>query len=161
LFISFRRYWKSLYYSSFGLSWLIYFAWYTSEYIHSTHFAIGLLFLCVFFTIFYLTFLAYKLLRKETFEMADVVLLLINSFLFYGIGYSIYGQESGQHYPGLFTVANALLHGIVSVVVWKRKEADKNLFYLISGLSLVFFTLAIPVQLDGNWVTLLWAGEAA
>jgi len=26
---------------------------------------------------------------------------------------------------------------------------------------LVFITIAIPVQLDGNWVTLLWAGEAA
>src|SRR5690606_13385300 len=25
----------------------------------------------------------------------------------------------------------------------------------------VFITVAIPVQLDGNWVTLLWAGEAA
>ncbi len=26
---------------------------------------------------------------------------------------------------------------------------------------MVFITIAIPVQLDGNWVTLLWAGEAA
>src|SRR5690606_9400967 len=38
---------------------------------------------------------------------------------------------------------------------------DCNLFYFVSGLALVFLTIAVPVQLDGNWVTLLWAGEAA
>ena len=35
------------------------------------------------------------------------------------------------------------------------------MFYLVSGLVLVFITIAIPVQLNGNWVTLLWIGEAA
>ena len=38
---------------------------------------------------------------------------------------------------------------------------DRNLVYLVAGLVIIFITIAIPVQLDGNWVTLLWAGEAA
>jgi len=46
-------------------------------------------------------------------------------------------------------------------VIYKQKLGDRNLFYLVSGLVLVFIAIAIPVQLDGNWVTLLWAGEAA
>lgn len=29
------------------------------------------------------------------------------------------------------------------------------------GLVMVFVTIAVPVQLEGNWVTLLWVGEAA
>src|SRR5690606_22103327 len=29
------------------------------------------------------------------------------------------------------------------------------------GLVIVFLTIAVPVQLDGHWVTLLWIGEAA
>src|SRR5260221_11182840 len=28
-------------------------------------------------------------------------------------------------------------------------------------MVLLFLTLAVPVQLEGNWVTILWAGEAA
>src|SRR5690606_25593232 len=36
-----------------------------------------------------------------------------------------------------------------------------NLFYLVAGLFLLFVTIAIPVQLDASWVTLLWVGEAA
>ncbi len=31
----------------------------------------------------------------------------------------------------------------------------------MAGLVLVFITIAFPVQLDGAWVTMLWAGEAA
>ena len=62
---------------------------------------------------------------------------------------------------GVFTLGNAILHFIVSSIIFSRKLADKSLLYLISGLVLVFITLAIPVQLDGNWVTLIWAGEAA
>ncbi len=34
-------------------------------------------------------------------------------------------------------------------------------FTLSQVLALIFITIAMPVQLDGNWVTLLWAGEAA
>jgi len=58
-------------------------------------------------------------------------------------------------------LANAGIHFGVSSVVHRQKLADKNLFYLVVGLVLLFLTIAIPVQLDGNWVTLVWAGEAA
>src|SRR5690606_39868271 len=70
-------------------------------------------------------------------------------------------HETGEQLLGLFTLGNAIVHFMVSAIIYRQKLADKNLFYLISGLVLVFITIAIPVQLDGNWVTLLWAGEAA
>ncbi len=47
------------------------------------------------------------------------------------------------------------------IVINKYKLADRNAFYLALGLVLVFITIAVPVQLDGNWVTLLWTAEAA
>jgi len=162
LVIAFKKYWKSLYYSSFGLTWLIYFTWYSSEYKTIEHFELALIFLGVFFSIFYLTFLAYKLIQKEKFDMADIRLLLTNSFIFYGFGYAILdNHETGTQLLGLFTLSNALIHFIISAIIYKQKLSDKNVFYLVSGLVLVFITITIPVQLNGNWVTLLWAGEAA
>jgi len=161
LIIAFKKYWKPLYYASFVLSWLIYFTWYTSEYQTDKHFELALYFLSIFFIIFYVTFLAYKLIRKVTFEIEDIFLLLSNSFIFYGIGYSILSKHpTAQQYLGLFTICNAFIHLTISAIIYKQKLGDKNLFYLISGLVLVFITIAIPVQLNGNWVTLLWAGEA-
>ncbi|HRI31179.1 MAG TPA: DUF2339 domain-containing protein, partial [Candidatus Kapabacteria bacterium] len=167
LFTAFKKYWRSLNYSAFGITWIIFLTWYNASYrtyeIFRTNedFFLGLTFLFIFFSIFYTTFLSYKLIKKEQFEYKDIALILINSFIMYGVGYSILDNHPiGTYYLGLFTVLNAIIHSIVSLVVFRNKLADKALFYLVSGLVLVFLTLTAPVQLDGNWVTLLWAGEA-
>ncbi|MFC4635574.1 DUF2339 domain-containing protein [Dokdonia ponticola] len=161
LIISFKKYWKPLFYSSFGLTWVIFLAWFAAEYQQQEHFNLACIFLTTFFVIFYVTFLAYKLIKNEKFGIENIVLLLINSFIFYGLGYAILsGHETGKELLGVFTLCNAIIHFVVSVVIYRKKLADKNLFYLVAGLVLVFITITIPVQLDGNWVTLLWAAEA-
>lgn len=162
LLISFKKYWKPLYYSSFILSWIIYAVWYLSSYQTSRHFVLALVFLFVFFATFYAIFLAYKLPQKEKFNVGDVALLLANSFIFYGLGYAVLSShQTGGQLLGLFTLGNALVHFGVSAVIFKKELADRNLFYLVAGLVLIFITIAIPVQLNGHWVTLLWAFEAA
>lgn len=161
LVISFKRYWKLLYYSSFILTWLVFSAWFTSKYDVTQHYLISFVFITIYFITFYLIFLAYKLIRKEKFDLGDVLLLLANSFIFYGMGYSILGSnQTSSDFNGLFTLCNAIIHFGVSVLIYKQKLADKNLFFLLAGLVLVFITITIPIQLDGNWVTLLWACEA-
>lgn len=162
LSIAFKKYWKPLYFVSFGLTWLIFMSWYVTKYQTNEHFGLALIFISLFFVIFYLTFLAYKLLQKEKFVIDDIILLMINSFVFYGIGYSILdNHQTGSQLLGLFTLINAVAHFLASVIIYRQKLADRNIHYLIAGLVLVFITIAIPVQLDGNWVTLMWAGEAA
>ena len=162
LAIASKKYWKPLYFSSFFITWLIYFLWFVPLYQQEEHFALAFSFLFIFFAIFYLTFLVSKLLQDE-FKTDDLlVLLVVDAFIFYGTGYFMLADhDTGKQLLGLFTLFNALVHFIASVVVYRRKLADRNLFYFISGLVLIFITIAVPVQLDGNWVTLLWAGEAA
>lgn len=160
--ISFKKYWKALYNSAFILTWLIYGSWWAFSHQTGSLFTVASIFLVVFFAIFYATFLAYKLMKSEKFLKSDIVLMLFNSFLFYGFGYGLLsGHATGQHLLGAFTLGNAVIHFGVSTVIFRKKLADRNLFYLISGLVLVFITIAVPVQLDGNWVTLFWAFEAA
>jgi len=162
LILAFKKYWKLLYYSSFVLTWLIYFVWYAESYLIDTHFGLALTCLSIFFVIFYITFLAYKLIQKEKFDVGGVLSLLTNSFVFFGIGYSIlYHHTTGHDFLGLFSLCNAVIHFTVGFIIYRQKLADRNLFYLVTGLALIFITIAIPAQLDGNWVTLLWAGEAA
>lgn len=162
LYISFKKYWKPLYYSAFGFTWLIFLSWFLFKYDNDVHFTLALSFLTIFFTLFYITFLSYKLIAKEKFNASDVVLLLINAFIFYGLGYNIFTNNNNtDNLLGLFTIFNALIHFITAFVIYKQQLADKNLFHLLVGLVLTFITITIPVQLDGNWVSLLWAGEAA
>ncbi|MFT4875662.1 MAG: putative membrane protein [Bacteroidia bacterium] len=162
LFVSLRKYWKPVYYSAFAMTWLIYAGWYIADYSEQTHFTLALVFLAIFYLIFYATFIGYKMKHKKSLGFADVVMILLNSFLFYGIGYyTIAENYQTEHLVGAFTLINAAIHFAVSTTIYKLKLADKSIFFMLSGLVLVFITIAIPVQLDGNWVTLLWVGEAA
>ena len=161
LIIAVLRYWKILYYSSFILSWAIFCFWYVNDFELDEHFALALIFSVIFFLTFYATFLSNKLISKEKFNIGDVIFILINSFIFYGIGYiTLEEHVAGEQNLGLFTFGNALIHFIISIIVVRQSRSDKNLFFLLIGTALVFITVAIPVQLDGNWVTILWVGEA-
>lgn len=160
LMLSLKKYWKSLFYVSFVLTWLIYSSWFVFQY-RAIHFNIAFIFASIFFLIFYITFLAYKLIKKEQYAITDVILLLSNAFLFYAFGYAILSEDPDtDHLLGAFTLANAAVHLIVGLVIKRLELADKALFYLLLGLVIAFLTIAVPVQLDGSWVTLLWTTEA-
>ena len=162
LIIAVKKCWEPLYYASFVLTWLIYFSWFITAYKPDSDFGLAFAFLGIFFVIFYLTFVAYKVARDTQFDIPDIPLLLGNTAIFFGMGYNLLsGQEEWKSYLGLFTLLNALIHGSVALAFYFKKYKDKNLVYFITGLALVFVTIAVPVQLDGNWVTMLWAGEMA
>jgi hypothetical protein len=162
LVISFKKYWKPLWYTSFVITWLMFLLWFVPKFGQNANTTVSAVFLSVFFFTFYVIFLSFKLIKKEKFDLYDVILMLLNSFIFYGAGFRIITSlQQGENYTGIYTFANALLHFIVSIIIYRRKLADRNLFYLVSGLALIFIAISIPVQLNGSWVTLLWAGEAA
>lgn len=162
LVLSFKKYWKPLFYASFGLTWLIFISWRLDLSSSYNYFGLALLFSSLFFLTFYITNLAYKVSKKEVFGFSDVIILLLNSFVYYGIGYLILSDnKNSAELPGLFTLANAVIHFVVCLVIYKKNLADKNLFYLILAMVITFITMAVPVQLDGGWVTVFWVVEAA
>ncbi len=161
LVLGFKKDWKLLYYIAFGLTWLIYAAWFIDQFDANQHLWMSLTFALTYFVIFYTTFLAYKLVKAENLQMDDIAMLVFNSFLFYTFGYSaISDYPTGDFYLGIFTVFNAVLHFVACFIIYKKQDATRDTFYLVAGMVLVFLTIAVPVQLDGNWVTLTWAAEA-
>lgn len=162
LAISIRKYWKSLFYLSFIFTWLIFSGWYAFRFQSAEHFNLAFLFLSINFFTFYLTFLAYKLVSHESVAIENISLILANSFIFYGIGYTLLESREGfETYLGLFTIGNAAIHFVFASVISRLKLVSSDLVYLLSALVLIFITIAIPVQLDGQIVTLIWIAEAA
>ena len=162
LILSFKKFWKPLLYASFVLTWIIFLSWRMNLPNENQFFLLSLLFSGVFFITFYVTNLAYKVSKQEIFGLSDVALILLNAFIYYVIGYSILSQNKDSvELLGLFTLANAIIHFVVSVIIYRRKLADRNLFYLILATVITFITMAIPVQLDGGWVTIFWTIEAS
>jgi uncharacterized membrane protein len=162
LFLAFHKYWKGLYYLAFLLTWLTFASWYAFSFNPEVHIWTSLVFSTIFLLTFYTTFLAYKLIRKEALGRQDVAFMLLNSFIYFGYGY-LTVEEIGNvgQYLGLFTVSTALIHLITSVIIYSKQGWSNDVFYFLAGMVLVFLTIAVPVQLEGNWVTLVWAGQAA
>jgi len=168
LLITFQRNWKPVYYTAFGLSWFIYLFWFIESLIGRSIVGklgveggtVEMIFSFVFFLLFYLIILSYKLVKKEKLSPIDTILILLNAMIFYGVGYVWTIEMFGEEYLGLFTLLNAVVHFVFASVIFKQKLGTQNLFYLVSGMVLVFLTLAIPVELDGNWVTVIWIAEA-
>lgn len=162
LVISFARYWKGLSYSSFFVTWLVFLVWYIKRYDDAVHFNTAFGFLSLYFFIFYTSFITYKLTRQQKFLPADVLLVLLNSFIFFATGYhAVQAHFTPIIYTSVFTAGNAVVHLLVALLVRRHAGADRNLYYLGMGLFICFFTITIPVQFDGSPVTILWAGEAA
>ena len=161
LVLAFKKYWKLLNYFAFGLTWLIFEVWFLTTYDYPADRHTALLAISAFFLLFYLSVLAYKLVRKEIYNSGDIVIILLNSFLFYASGIRVFRMIDHGEYMGLFTIVNAFIHTAVVLLIYYNRNTDKNLRLLITGLALAFITLSIPVELSGKWITVLWALETA
>ncbi len=160
LFLSFKKLWRVLNHIAFGFTWLIVLTWFVSKYNYEIHALMLMTFSFLFFIIFYISNLAYKIIKLEQFDAWDVIRIVLNSFIFFGIGYGALNNSIYQDYLGLFALINSIVHLVFSYIVFKNKLLDRKLFYLLIALVLSFLTIAVPVQLEGNWVTLFWSVEA-
>ncbi len=161
LFIAFKMDWKYLYYITFTLTWLIYLSWFGFNAGDSSNYNIAFVFLTVFFVLFYALILAYKLFHSDSIDVGEVIFLFVNASIFFLAGYLLLEDSSHEGFQGLFTLGNGVIHFVVASFVYKRVGAKGDMFYLLAILVLVFITITIPIQLEGNVVSILWIAEAS
>jgi uncharacterized membrane protein len=160
LLLSFKKDWKLLYHIAFFLTWVIYlFSIVVADKVSS--FSGGLIFLFINFATFYITFLSYKIFKKQLYQLGEIAILLCNALFFFFLGaYLVNQQFNNVHFLTWFTIANAGIHLAAGYAIYRMRLVDNSVFQFIIGLGLLFITVAIPIELDGSWVTVLWTIEA-
>ncbi|MCU7552155.1 DUF2339 domain-containing protein [Chitinophagaceae bacterium LB-8] len=117
-----------------------------------------------FATAFYLIFLGmnmlYQIKNRLTFRAFDYFILLFLTATFYAAGMVLLHYWNDGAYQGLFTLAIGMLNLCFAWYFFRKNLAERNLLYLLIGLTLTFITLTIPVQLHGHVITLFWSAEA-
>ncbi|CAG0968045.1 MAG: DUF2339 domain-containing protein [Bacteroidetes bacterium] len=160
LVLAFLRNWRLLNLTSSFLTWIIVCTWYVASYKSDIHLSLLSVFGTLFFLLFYTAVLAYKVKRDEKFSIWDTLVILMNSFFYFGIMVAALSSKFDGQWDGAFCLANALLHFGVTAYIFKKNLADKKLFYLTAAMVLMFLTITFPVQLNGPWVTIAWMCEA-
>ncbi len=162
LLTSFRFYGRVLVYVTYPLTWLIFGAWFLTKYQTNEHLVLASVAAAGFFAIFYGATLIYRLMTDDLVLAEHAGLLITNSFIFYGFGYTILqSRESLWAYQGLFTTGHAAFHSLVAHAVNKFKASAVDIVQVLAILIITFSTIAIPIQFDGNAVTMIWSVQAA
>ena len=162
LIVSIRKYWQKLFAVAFVSSWLIVVVSYrlrTWDVLSDCYGVLALAF--VFFAIFYVSTLVYKVRKDFDFVRFDIIFLLSNSFLFFALGYNlIYNHEEMVIPLTLFATFNALIHCGVSFFLYKKHLVDRALERLVLALGVTFITVSIAIGTSGHWITIFWMMEA-
>jgi uncharacterized membrane protein len=151
------KHWRGLssiaYYGTQLLFWL----WYDENYHHQKRGAV-LIFQAAIFLLFLLAHLARELLRRESATLEDALLLLANPFVFFATAYHLL-NPTHHDWMGAFAILMALLYAGIAKLLLSRGVKSRREILLLIAVALTFVTIAIPIQLRSNWITIAWAVE--
>ena len=158
--ISYFKKWKVVTILSFVLTSILFTSWYTTELYDNKLPHLGaLLFATLFYFIFSIVIVMNNLRNKGVFSVIEYGILVVNTFLFFGLGLGII-HNWGINFKGMFTLLLALYNLVYAIILYRKFGLEKNAIYLLIGLVLTFVTLTIPIQFEGNQITMFWAAEA-
>ncbi|MCH7604833.1 DUF2339 domain-containing protein [Patescibacteria group bacterium] len=115
-------------------------------------------FLTALFLIFVLATVAWHFVWNKRAETADLILMTLNAAGYFGISYLLLYKLYGD-WMGFFAFALSGFYALLAYAGLIRANRDFHLTLFLGGISLVFLTIAMPIQLDGNWITIAWAVE--
>lgn len=163
LSISYFKKWPLLHILSFFFTLIIYGSWLLQQLILGNNplpYKNALLFASAFYLIFLSIVLINNLRTQKPFKAFDFTLLMLITFSYYAEGMAILDEWNDGAYQGLFTIVMSVINLCLAWYLYVSHKGDKNLLYLLIGLTLTFLSLAAPVQLHGHSITMFWAAEA-
>lgn len=163
LCISYFKKWPLLHVLSFFFTLIIYSGWLLQQLLFKANqlpYKNALLFASAFYLLFLAITLIHNLRTKIPFKAFQFSLMLLITFSFYGQGMLILNEWNDGKYQGIFTMIMSVINLGLAWYLYKAQKGDKNLLYLLIGLTLTFLSLTAPVQLKGHNITLFWAAEA-
>src|SRR5580704_1681292 len=155
--------WRRLLWGSFVGTILLYIAWY-SDYYSKDQRILTVCFTALFFVIFAAIPLASPYEESKRFTGPSVTLTLIpllNAVAFFLALYELYRGENTT--LTCFALALAAFYLLIAAAFKKRfpKQDTAFIHLLHVAIAITFITIAIPLKLEGQWITISWLIESA
>jgi len=162
LIIAYNKAWRVLNVTAFLFTVILFGSWLaTVPYNTGTSaYASGLLFGTIFYLLFFIINIANNIKEQKQFLASDFGILLANTCLFFSAGLYCLNKLNATAYNGLFSATMAVFNLAATYFLFRKNSLDKNILFLLIGITLTFVSLTAPLQLHGHFITLFWASEA-
>ena len=162
LVVAYRKAWRVVNTTAFVFTVILFASWlYSLPYDEKrATYANGFVFATIFYLLFLVINIANNIKENKQFLPFDFSILLLNTALFFSAGlYCLHGMKAEAYY-GAFSAVMGVFNLCLSYFLFRKQNLDKNILYLLIGITLTFVSLTAPLQLHGHFITLFWASEA-
>jgi len=160
LVVAAKREWRSLPLVAFAGTQIYFWGWY-SEFFHRTSPVERTVLFASLFFFLYAALPVHRAMRSARFGNLDILLLLANEFWYSAALFILLWPDDKWPLTLLF-VAFAAAHVAIARLLPAPEAGESGLPRLLcAGLALTYLTLAIPVRLEGKWITFSFAVEGA
>lgn len=156
LYLAYYKNWRSLNFLSFLGTVLVYVIFKSGQHVHTDIFVIQF-FLIAYFAIFGSLVFLYNVRHKKPTMPLDISLMTLNAGFFL-----VASLENLYKYPdfhGVFVISLSLLYLVVSIALKRKMMGDILIYVSLLGIGLSLVTIAIAVQMEGDWRNAAWAVE--
>ena len=112
------------------------------------------------FIIFIVATAIHNIYKRSKPDSFDFILIIGNAGIFFGLTMANLA-ESYEGWLGLSTILLSLLYAAIGCFALRSSNVPKLLSFCFLGISLIFLTAFIPIQLTGEWITVTWSAQAA
>lgn len=151
------KHWRGLSSIAYFGTQILFWLWYNEHYHHQIRGPV-LIFQTAIFLLFLLAHIARELIRREPETLEDALLLLANPFTFFATAYHLL-NPTHHDWMGAFAIGMALVYASAAKLLLSRSMTSRREILLLIAVALTFVTIAIPIQLQSNWITIAWAVE--
>ena len=159
--LAYYKRWHILNLIAFVFTLILFSSWLANTFIFKTDppYLGALVFATLFYLVFFLVNILNNLKEHQPFKAIEISMILSNNLFYFLAGMVILNHFHEGAYKGLFTVLTGLYNFAWVFTLYKNRQIDKNLVYLLIGLVMSYVSLAIPIQLNGHSITLFWTAE--
>lgn len=158
LFLAYYKNWRSLNFLSLAGTAIVYILFNSTLPPYGPNYTYQLeAYLVIYFVIFGSLAFFYNIRYNQPTKAPDVYLMVLNIAFF--LVASLVNLARYPDWHGIFVIALAIIYLVVSILLQRKRMGDNLLFLALLGIGLALVTIAIPIQLDGNWRNSAWVAE--
>lgn len=159
LFVAFFKNWRPLNILTFAGTYLVFTSWYSSYY-EPGKLLLTFVFLTLLFVIFSFVWVVYNMIYDKKIEETDLLLMVFNASVYFGYSYLLLLPDY-KDLLGFFAFGMSVYYFIFGYIAYTKFKAESALTLGNLGISIIFLTVAVPLQVKSNLITLIWAVEGA